>query len=123
MGLGFGLLIAPIALVATESVDVGLRGAASAVVTAMRIVGMTFGLAALTAWGTGRFQQLVVGLELPLPLRGESSEQSQARIVEFESHLSDAGLTLFNDFFLIAMAVALIAIVSALFMVWRRKSA
>ena len=28
VGLGFGLLIAPIALVATESVDVGLRGAA-----------------------------------------------------------------------------------------------
>ena len=123
VGLGFGLLIAPIALVATESVDVGLRGAASAVVTAMRIVGMTFGLAALTAWGTGRFQQLVVGLQLPLPVQGETTEQTQTRIAEFEAHLSDAGLTLFNDFFLIAMAVALIAIVSALFMVWRRASA
>ena len=122
VGLGFGLLIAPIALVATESVNVGLRGAASAVVTAMRIVGMTFGLAALTAWGTGRFQQLVVGLDLPLPVQGETSEQTQARIAEFESHLTDAGLTLFSDFFVIAMAVALIAIVPALFMVWRRRS-
>ena len=122
VGLGFGLLIAPIALVATESVDVGLRGAASGVVTAMRIVGMTFGLATLTAWGTGRFQQLVVGLELPFPVQGETSEQTQARIAEFESHLTDAGLTLFNDFFVIAMAVALIAIVPALFMVWRRTS-
>ena len=123
VGLGFGLLIAPIALVATESVDVGLRGAASAVVTAMRIVGMTFGLAALTAWGTGRFQQLVVGLQLPLPVQGETSEQTQARVAEFEAHLTGAGLTLFNDFFVIAMAVALVAIVPALFMVWRRKSA
>ncbi len=123
VGLGFGLLIAPIALVATESVDVGLRGAASAVVTAMRIVGMTFGLAALTAWGTGRFQQLVVGLQLPLPVQGETTEQTQTRIAEFEAHLTGAGLTLFNDFFVIAMAVALIAIVSALFMVWRRASA
>ena len=123
VGLGFGLLIAPIALVATESVDVGLRGAASGVVTAMRIVGMTFGLAALTAWGTGRFQQLVVGLELPLPRYGEASEQTQARIAEFEGTLTDAGLTLFSDFFVIAMAVALIAIVPALFMVWRRRSA
>ena len=122
VGLGFGLLIAPIALVATESVDVGLRGAASAVVTAMRIVGMTFGLAALTAWGTGRFQQLVVGLQLPLPVQGETTEQTQTRIAEFEAHLTDAGLMLFSDFFLIAMAVALIAIVSALFMVWRRRS-
>ena len=110
-------------MVATESVDVGLRGAASGVVTAMRIVGMTFGLATLTAWGTGRFQQLVVGLELPLPVQGETSEQTQSRVAEFEAHLTDAGLTLFSDFFVIAMAVALIAIVPALFMVWRRTSA
>ena len=119
-GLGFGLLIAPIALAATNSVDVGLRGAASAVVTAMRIVGMTFGLAALTAWGVGRFAQLVVGLELPLPVPGETSEQSRARVAEFEQHLIDAGLSVFSDFFLIAMGVALAAVVSAAFMVHRR---
>ena len=121
-GLGFGLLIAPIALAATNSVDVGLRGAASAVVTAMRIVGMTFGLAALTAWGVGRFAQLVVGLELPLPVAGETSEQSSARVLEFEEHLIDAGLSVFSDFFLIAMGVALAAVVSAAFMVQRRLS-
>ena len=121
-GLGFGLLIAPIALAATNSVDVGLRGAASAVVTAMRIVGMTFGLAALTAWGVGRFAQLVVGLELPLPVAGETSEQSSARVLEFEEHLIDAGLSVFSDFFLIAMGVVLAAVVSAAFMVQRRLS-
>ena len=120
-GLGFGLLIAPIALAATNSVEAGARGAASAVVTAMRIVGMTFGLAALTAWGTGRFQQLVVGLDLPLPLPGETAEQSGARVAEFEAHLVDAGLSLFNDFFVIAAVVSLVAIVPALFMVWRRS--
>ena len=121
-GLGFGLLIAPIALAATNSVDVGLRGAASAVVTAMRIVGMTFGLAALTAWGVGRFAQLVVGLELPLPVAGETAEQSSARVLEFEEHLIDAGLSVFSDFFLIAMGVALAGVVSAFFMVQRRLS-
>ena len=121
VGLGFGLLIAPIALAATNSVDTGLRGTASAVVTAMRILGMTFGLAALTAWGTGRFQQLVVGLELPLPLPGETAAQSQARVTEFETHLVDAGLSLFNDFFVIAMVVSLVAIVPTLFMAWRQS--
>ncbi len=121
-GLGFGLLIAPIALAATNSVDAGLRGTASAVVTAMRILGMTFGLATLTAWGTGRFQQLVVGLDLPLPLPGESAGQSRARVAEFEAHLVDAGLSLFNDFFVIAAVVSLVAIVPALFMVWRRSA-
>ncbi len=115
-GLGFGFLIAPISLVAINSVTDELRGVASAVVTAMRVVGMTFGLAALTAWGTGRFEQLVVGLELPLALPGETAEQTQARVREFEAALTDAGLSLFNDFFLIAMAVALIAVLPTIFM-------
>ena len=119
-GFGFGLLIAPIALAATNSVDIGLRGAASGTVTAMRIVGMTLGLAALTAWGVGQFQQLVVGLELPLPLPGETAAQSQARVVQFEEHLIDAGLSVFSDFFLIAMGAALVGVVSAAFMVRRR---
>ena len=121
-GLGFGLLIAPIALAATNSVGVGLRGAASAVVTAMRIVGMTFGLAALTAWGVGRFSQLVVGLELPLPVPGETAEQSRTRLAGFEQHLIDAGLSVFNDFFLIAMGVALVGVLSAAFMIQRRPA-
>ncbi len=120
VGLGFGLLIAPIALAAVNSVSVELRGAAAAVVTAMRVVGMTFGLAALTAWGTGRFQQLVVGLELPLALPGETAEQTQARVREFEATLMDVGLSVFNEFFLVAMAVSLIAILPAIFMALRQ---
>ncbi len=123
VGLGFGLLIAPIALAAINSVPAELRGAASAVVTAMRVVGMTFGLAALTAWGTGRFQQLVVGLELPLALPGETPEQTHARVLEFEAALTDAGLSVFNDFFLIAMSVSLIAILPTIFMALRKNDA
>ena len=122
-GLGFGILIAPISLAAINAVSAELRGTASAAITATRVVGMTFGLAALTAWGTGRFQQLVVGLELPLALPGETAEQTQARVLEFESALTDAGVSVFNDFFLIAMAVALIAILPAMFMSLKRDSA
>ncbi len=122
-GLGFGILIAPISLAALNSVSSELRGTASATITAMRVVGMTFGLAALTAWGTERFQQLVVGLELPLAIPGETAQQTQARVHEFESALTDAGLSVFNEFFLIAMAVSLIAILPAMFMILRRDSA
>jgi hypothetical protein len=118
-GLGFGLLIAPIALVAANAVETSLRGAAAALITAMRILGMTLGLAALTAWGTGRFEDLVAGMRLPLPLPGESVAQSDARLVEFEEDLIQAGLSLFSNFFMIAMAVSLIAILFAAFLVWR----
>ena len=120
-GLGFGLLIAPIALTAINSMPVELHGTASAVVTAMRVVGMTLGLAGLTAWGAGRFHQLVVGLELPLPLPGETPEQTRSRVLEFETALTDAGLSIFNDFFLIAMAVSLAAILPTMFMALRRS--
>ncbi len=119
-GLGFGLMIAPIALAAVNSVPEELRGAASALVSAMRVVGMTFGLAALSAWGVGRFQQLIIGIEMPIPTPGEAPEQTQARMREFASALTDTGLSLFNDFFLIAMAVSLIAILPALLMAMRR---
>jgi hypothetical protein len=119
MGFGFGLLIAPIALAATNSVEPGLRGAAAGLITASRVVGMTFGLAMLTAWGTGRFQDLVAGMALPFPMPGDTAAQSEQRLADFESGLSDAGLSLFSDFFMIAMAVCLVAIGIALFMAWK----
>ena len=118
-GLGFGLLIAPIALAATNSVSVSDRGAAAGLITATRMVGMTLGLAALTAWGTGRFQGLVSGLALPF--QGGTAEQVQQQALEFETGLTDAGLTLFSDFFLVAMTVCLVAMLPAALMVWSRR--
>ncbi|MCD5399533.1 MAG: MFS transporter [Dehalococcoidia bacterium] len=119
VGFGFGLLIAPIALAATNSVEPGLRGAAAGLITASRVVGMTIGLAMLTAWGTGRFQDLVAGMALPFPLPSDTSEQSAQRLADFETGLSDAGLSLFSDFFSIAMVVCIVAIGVAVFMVWK----
>lgn len=117
-GFGFGLVIAPIALAATNSVRTGDRGTAAALVTAMRMVGMTIGLAALTAWGTGRFDRLVAGIQLPFALPGETLQESQMRIQEFEQQVSDAGTTLFNDFFFVAMSLCLAAILVTSLMAW-----
>ena len=118
-GLGFGLLIAPIALAATNSVEVGDRATAAGLITASRMVGMTLGLATLTAWGTGRFHGLVGGLQLPFALPGDTIEQTQQRVLEFEGQLVDAGLILFQDFFLVAMGVCLLAILPAMAIAWR----
>ena len=121
-GLGFGLVIAPIALATINSVDVGDRGTAAALITAMRLVGMTSGLATLAAWGSDRFQVLAAGLRLPLRLAGETATQAQQRVQEFEAGVTEAGLILFNEFFLVAMAVSLVAILPAALMAWRPGS-
>ena len=118
-GFGFGLLIAPIALAATNSVSDDARGAAAALITTMRVVGMTLGVAALTAWGTGRFDALVAGIGAPFALPEETAEQAQERIAGVQQQLSDAGLTLFSDFFVVAAVLCLVALVPAAFMAWR----
>ena len=119
-GVGFGLLIAPIALAATESVGEENRGTAAAVVTANRMVGMTLGLAALTAWGSDRFIGLIAGYDFPFRLRGEEAARFEDRVAEYQAQVEGAGMTVFNEFFLIAMSLCLIAMVPAALMAWRR---
>ena len=121
-GFGFGLIIAPIALAATNSVSDDVRGAAAALITTSRVVGMTLGVAALTAWGTGRFDALVAGLSPPFALPGETAEQAQARIAEVQQQLTDAGLTLFSDFFVVAAMLCLVALLPAAFMAWKGRA-
>ena len=121
-GLGFGLLIAPIALAATESVGEENRGTAAGTVTATRMVGMTLGLAALTGWGSDRFRGLADGIQLPFSAAGETASQAQQRVSEFDTQLTSAGMTLFNEFFLIAMGVCLVAVLPAALMARRHRS-
>ena len=120
-GLGFGLLIAPISLAATDSVEEGARGGAAGIVTATRIVGMTLGLAALTAWGSDRFTGLAAHIALPLPVVGETSAEYQRRVDQFDAELSGVGVTIFNEFFVVAAALCLAALIPAAWMAWSRR--
>jgi MFS family permease len=54
-GAGFGLVIAPTATAVVDAVKAEQRGIASALVIVLRLMGMTIGLSALTAWGLQRF--------------------------------------------------------------------
>ena len=120
-GLGFGLLIAPISLAAIDSVEEGARGGAAGIVTATRIVGMTLGLAALTAWGSDRFTGLAAHIALPLPVIGETSAEYQQRVEQFDAELSGVGVTIFNEFFVVAAALCLAALIPAAWMAWSRS--
>ena len=120
-GFGFGILISPIALAATEPVSHGDRGAAAGLVTAMRLVGMTLGLAAITSWGSQRFFTLVSGLPLPIPTEGESSDVSLANIEAYSGEVMNIGMNLFTEFFIIAVVASAIALIPTMFMAWNHK--
>ena len=119
-GFGFGLVIAPITVHALDSVREDYRGTAASLVVVSRMMGMTLGLAALSAWGVEHFQVLTSGLEFPLPQPGEATSVFEARAAEYSANLNAAGLALFQRFFLVAAVISLIAIVPALGM--RRRS-
>ena len=113
-GFGFGLVIAPITAHALGWVGEDYRGTAASLVVVSRMMGMTLGLAALSAWGVEHFQVLTTGLEFPLPQPGEEASVFEARAAEYSASLNTAGLELFRRFFMVAAVISLIAIVPAL---------
>lgn len=58
VGLGFGLLIAPIAAIVINAAPAHERGLASSLVLLVRLSGMSLGLSALTAWSLIHFRAL-----------------------------------------------------------------
>ena len=122
-GVGFGLVIAPILHRALQAVGEDYRATAASLVTVARMMGMTLGLAAMSAWGVEHFQVLTSGLELPLPQTGESTEALNARIAQYTSDVNDAGLSVFRAFFRAAAIVALAAIPFALLRFGRERGA
>ena len=103
-GLGFGLVIPPIGVSALSASPSHYWGAAASLVTASRMVGMALGLAALSAWGIERFYSLTAHVT-----PGPSFEETEAVLI-------DAGVTVFQDLFMIAGFLSLVAILPALLM-------
>ena len=115
-GLGFGLVIAPIAAHALDAVVEDYRAGVASLVVVSRMLGMTLGLAALSTWGVEHFQALTAGLDLPLPRPGEPASEVAARVAEYNQRLNAAGLSLFHNFLRAAGVVALAAVIPALLM-------
>ena len=103
-GLGFGLVIPPIGVSALSASPSDYWGAAASLVTASRMVGMALGLAALSAWGIERFYSLTADVGL-----GPNYEETEAILI-------GAGVTVFQNLFMISGFLSLIAIVPALLM-------
>lgn len=103
-GLGFGLVIPPIGVCALSAAPSHYWGAAASLVTASRMVGMALGLAALSAWGIERFYSLTADVTL-----GATYEETEAPLIE-------AGVTVFQNLFMISGFLSLFAIVPSLLM-------
>lgn len=104
-GMGFGLLIAPVVASGLREVSARDRATASSWVTLSRMLGMVVGLAAMTAWGTARFQ----GLVSDVPLFGVDP----AAPLLLGEQAAEAGMTVFRGFFVAGGACALAATVPA----------
>lgn len=115
-GFGFGLVIAPLLTEAIGVAGDADRGTASALITVSRMLGMTLGLAALSAWGMGYFQVQTAELAFPLPLPGEAAEVFAARQSAYTRAVGDASISVFTAFFRTGAALSLAAIVPALLM-------
>jgi MFS family permease len=117
-GLGFGLVIAPIGTTAINAVKARQAGVSSAIVTALRMVGMILGLAALTSWALAYFKQLASTYP-SLPATASAS-QFNAWSKGYATHLIASAHTVYSAVFFFSMILCLIALVPAIFL-WGRQ--
>ncbi len=109
LGSGFGLVIAPIGTAVINAAPPNQRGIAASLVIVLRLIGMSVGLSALTAWGLRRFQILRTQITLPdLPLNDPIYQQA---IIE---GLTRVTVQVLAETFLVSAFIMLLALLVGL---------
>lgn len=116
-GLGLGLVIGPLTSASLRVVPSAQHGIASSAVVVARMTGMLVGMAALTAWGLHRFNQILA----ELPTRGGDTlvERMAARSENYRM----AFLLQYSEMFAITAVICLVGAVLGLLVGGRAKAA
>lgn len=108
-GIGLGLVIGPLTSAALRVVPSAQHGIASSLVVVARMTGMLIGVAALSAWGLYRFNQIMATLPKP----------SGTNVLEIAVKVAENGRTAytmqFGEMFFITSLVCLAGAALALF--------
>ena len=115
-GSGFGLVIAPLLHRAIAASPLEYRGVSASMIVVARMLGMTLGMASLSAWGVNEMLAILTDTPSPLTMPAPDAAARAQAFVEYRSTLQTASLSLFHTFYRAAGIAALIAIIPALLM-------
>ena len=120
-GLGFGIVIAPLAAAVLDVAQAERRGLAASLVVMVRTLGMLVGLSALSAYGVHRFYELF-NQGPPLHLV-PGSPQFAAQKAAFDARVTQALVAEYHGIFVIAAALCVAAGLVALLTLSARRTA
>jgi MFS family permease len=116
-GLGLGLVIGPLTSATLRVVPSAQHGIASAAVVVARMIGMLVGIAALSAWGLYRFNQILASL--PNPPAASLAAKLAAQAAKYKT----AFAMQYGEMFGITAIVCVVGAVVALFISGRKEHA
>jgi MFS family permease len=116
-GLGLGLVIGPLTSATLRVVPAAQHGIASAAVVVARMIGMLVGIAALSAWGLYRFNQILQSLP------AEKADNLVAKLAAEAAKYKTAFAMQYGEMFGITAIVCIVGAILALFISGRNEHA
>jgi MFS family permease len=105
LGMGFGLVIAPVGTAVINAAPDDQRGIAASLVIVLRLIGMSVGLSGLTAWGLHRFSLLRTQIQFPdLPFTDPVYQQA------IVAGLTEVTVKVLTETFVVSAVIALLAL-------------